>query len=68
MIDTPNQNALAPWERGIEIVRASQVEQLVLFHHHPHHHDDYLDQLEQRVQASFAKACLAREGMTLQII
>lgn len=64
----PDNNLLTPWELGIKVAQAGQVGQLVLFHHHPRHPDDYLDQLEQQVQATFARVCLAREGMTLRII
>jgi len=56
-----------PWHLGIEIAKASQVKHLVLFHHNPCHSDDQLDQMERQVQASFANACLAREGMTLDL-
>lgn len=64
----PNGSGLAPWHLGIEVARASQVKHLVLFHHNPCHSDDQLDQLEHQVQASFAQASLAREGMTLDLI
>jgi phosphoribosyl 1,2-cyclic phosphodiesterase len=57
-----------PWNLGIEIAKASQVKYLVLFHHNPCHSDDQLDQLERQVQSSFAHACLAREGMTLDLL
>lgn len=63
-----NEGASAPWHLGIEIAKASQVKHLVLFHHNPCHSDDQLDQLERQVQASFAAACLAREGMTLDLL
>jgi ribonuclease BN (tRNA processing enzyme) len=44
------------------------VKHLVLFHHNPCHSDDQLDQLECQVQASFANAYLAKEGMTLDLL
>jgi phosphoribosyl 1,2-cyclic phosphodiesterase len=64
----PNGASLAPWHLGIEVAQASQVKHLVLFHHNPCHSDDQLDQLERQVQASFAQASLAREGMTLELV
>ncbi|WP_040696311.1 MBL fold metallo-hydrolase [Nodosilinea nodulosa] len=63
----PNGCGLKPWHLGIEVAQASQVKQLVLFHHNPCHSDDHLDQLERQVRASFANASLAREGMTLDL-
>ncbi len=63
-----SEGAAAPWHLGIEIAKASQVKHLVLFHHNPCHSDDQLDQLERQVQGSFAAACLAQEGMTLDLL
>lgn len=63
-----NDRAAPPWHLGLEITKASQVKQLVLFHHNPCHSDNELDQLECQIQASFANACLAREGMILDLL
>jgi ribonuclease Z len=63
----PNSYGLAPWQLGVDIAEASRVKQLVLFHHNPCHSDDQLDQIERQVQARFAQAHLAREGMTLDL-
>ncbi len=64
----PGGAGVVPWHLGIEVAQASQVKHLVLFHHNPCHSDDQLDQLERQVQASFAQASLAREGMTLELV
>jgi phosphoribosyl 1,2-cyclic phosphodiesterase len=56
-----------PWHLGVETAKASQVKQLVLFHHNPCDSDDHLDQLEREVQGSFANASLAREGMVIDL-
>jgi phosphoribosyl 1,2-cyclic phosphodiesterase len=63
----PDHFDSAPWKLGIQVAKASDIDQLVLFHHNPCHDDDYLDKLEQQVQAQFPKACLAREGMAITI-
>ncbi|HEY9735624.1 MAG TPA: MBL fold metallo-hydrolase [Trichocoleus sp.] len=60
------QEAL-PWEMGVEAAKSANVKELILFHHDPRHDDDYLDQLEIKVQNHFANARLAREGMVLQL-
>ncbi len=56
-----------PWHLGVETAKASQVKQLVLFHHNPCDSDDHLDQVEREVQNSFANASLAREGMVIDL-
>jgi phosphoribosyl 1,2-cyclic phosphodiesterase len=63
----PASQAIAPWQLAIEVAQASQVKQLLLFHHNPCHSDDHLDQIEQQVKAQFNNTQLAREGMTLEL-
>lgn len=58
---------LTPWQGGTRLAEAAQVDQLVLFHHNPCHSDDYLDGVEQQVQAVFPQACLAREGQIIEL-
>lgn len=67
---TPELSAQQPaaWYAGIEVAIAADVKQIVLFHHDPAHDDDFLDQVETEVQASFPNVHLAREGMVLQVL
>jgi phosphoribosyl 1,2-cyclic phosphodiesterase len=58
----------ATWSAGIEVAIAAEVKQIVLFHHDPAHTDDFLDQVETEVQASFPNVRLAREGMVVQVL
>ena len=55
------------WWAGIEVANAAQVKQIVLFHHDPAHEDDFLAEIEAKVQARFPNVHLAREGMSLVI-
>jgi phosphoribosyl 1,2-cyclic phosphodiesterase len=64
----PQSCHLAPWKLGVAVAEASGVERLVLFHHNPCHDDVYLDQLQRQVQSAFPKACLAQEGMMIQLM
>jgi phosphoribosyl 1,2-cyclic phosphodiesterase len=49
------------------MAKAAGVKRVVIFHHDPTHSDDFLDQVEQEVQAVFPKAIMAREGLILPI-
>jgi phosphoribosyl 1,2-cyclic phosphodiesterase len=55
------------WQMAIEVARAANVKQLVLFHHEPEHDDDTLDKLEKQAQAVFPNTVLSREGMTIEL-
>ncbi|WP_413166230.1 MBL fold metallo-hydrolase [Capilliphycus salinus ALCB114379] len=55
------------WQEGVKMAQAAGVKRVVIFHHDPTHSDDFLDQIEQEVQAVFPKAIMAREGLILPI-
>ncbi|MDY7022977.1 MAG: MBL fold metallo-hydrolase [Cyanobacteriota bacterium] len=55
------------WQEAVKMAKAAGVKRVVIFHHDPTHSDDYLDQIEQEVQAVFPKAIMAREGLILPI-
>jgi phosphoribosyl 1,2-cyclic phosphodiesterase len=57
----------AIWQKGIEAVLASEVQQIAVFHHDPAHEDDLLDQLEHTLQSRFPNVRLAREGMLIDL-
>ncbi|MBD2041099.1 MBL fold metallo-hydrolase [Microcoleus sp. FACHB-672] len=56
------------WQVGVELAKAADVKNLVIFHHDPAHDDDFLDNVEADVKEAFPKGFLAREGMILQVI
>ena len=56
-----------PWRLGVQLAQCAQVRKLVLFHHAPCHNDDDLDRLEKEIQGQFAEACLAHEGLVIQL-
>ncbi|WP_228035769.1 MBL fold metallo-hydrolase [Oculatella sp. LEGE 06141] len=58
----------AIWYSGVEVASAANVKRVVLFHHDPGHEDDYLDQVEADIQSNSPHVCLAREGMTLELV
>jgi len=64
----PQNGQLAPWPLGVKVAQMSGVERLVLFHHNPCHDDAYLDQLERQVQTIYPQACLAHEGMVIDLL
>ncbi len=55
------------WQEAVKMAKAANVKRVVIFHHDPTHTDDFLDQIEQEVQAVFPKAIMAREGLVLPI-
>lgn len=56
------------WKTGLEVANATQVKQITLSHHDPGDEDDFLDQVEAKIQAKAANVRLAREGMVLSIV
>lgn len=56
------------WHTSIEVANQTQVKQLVLFHHNPWDEDDFLDQVEVKLQASSSRVKLAREGMVVTVV
>lgn len=65
---TPRQGwGHSTWEMAVAVARASEVQQLALFHHEPTHDDATLDKVERDTQREFPNSFLAREGMTLEL-
>jgi phosphoribosyl 1,2-cyclic phosphodiesterase len=56
------------WKEAVEVAIESHAKRVILFHHDPHHEDDFLDHMEQEVQATFPHAQLAREGMAINLL
>jgi phosphoribosyl 1,2-cyclic phosphodiesterase len=55
------------WESGVELARAANVRQLVLFHHDPKRGDHAVEEIEARARALFVNTRAAREGMALEL-
>ncbi|MDB9428176.1 MBL fold metallo-hydrolase [Microcystis aeruginosa CS-555/01A07] len=55
------------WQQAVKIAQASQVKQLVLFHHDPAHNDDFLDRIGEEVRKIFPETILAREGLSIKL-
>lgn len=56
------------WQTGIATAKAAGVKRLVMSHYNPAHNDDFLGQLEAKVQSVFPNGLLASEGMILPVI
>ncbi|MBW4492556.1 MAG: MBL fold metallo-hydrolase [Oscillatoria princeps RMCB-10] len=56
------------WQVGVDLAKAAGVRNLVIFHHDPSHDDDFLDDVEAKLQQVFPNGFLAREGMTLKLV
>jgi len=55
------------WQQAVKIAQASQVKQLVLFHHDPAHNDDFLDRIGEQVRKILPQTILAREGLSIEL-
>ncbi|CCI22120.1 MBL fold metallo-hydrolase [Microcystis aeruginosa] len=55
------------WQQAVKIAQASQVKQLVLFHHDPAHNDDFLDRIGEEVRKIFPETILAQEGLSIEL-
>ncbi len=53
------------WYAAVQIALAAQVENLVLFHHHPDYTDDELEAVCRIAQAEFPNTVIAAEGLKL---
>lgn len=56
------------WQKSLESAIAADVKQIIVFHHDPAHEDDFLDQVEKKVQSRFPAVYLAREGLILDVL
>lgn len=52
---------------GVELAKAANVKQLVLFHHDPSHSDADVAAKEKRAQALFPNCVAAREGLVIDL-
>jgi phosphoribosyl 1,2-cyclic phosphodiesterase len=55
------------WEQAVQVAEEAKVQRLVITHHDPDHDDEFLLDIEQRCQARFPGAVLAREQMEIVI-
>ncbi|NEP14264.1 MAG: MBL fold metallo-hydrolase [Symploca sp. SIO2C1] len=55
------------WQTSIATAKAADVKQVVISRYNPDYDDDFLDQMEERIQSTFPSHSLAREGMIVPI-
>ncbi|ALF55854.1 beta-lactamase [Nostoc piscinale CENA21] len=55
------------WQAAVELAQGAAVKKLVISHHHPDDEDDFLDEVQTDVKATFAQGLLACEGLVLSI-
>jgi phosphoribosyl 1,2-cyclic phosphodiesterase len=55
------------WEVGVQVARAANVKQLVLFHHDPDHSDAFVDNIVVDASRAFPAVVGAMEGMELDL-
>lgn len=55
------------WLKAVEVARAAEVGELVLFHHDPWHDDDFVAGVEREARAAMANSRAAREGVTIDL-
>jgi phosphoribosyl 1,2-cyclic phosphodiesterase len=59
------QNKL--WKSALELIQATQVKRLILFHHDPWCCDQDLDEIAAELQIHCPQGTLAQEGMILDL-
>ncbi|NET58287.1 MAG: MBL fold metallo-hydrolase [Symploca sp. SIO2E6] len=55
------------WRTGIATAEAAEVKQVVISRYNPDYDDDFLDQMEEKIQSAYPNYLLAREGMVIPI-
>jgi phosphoribosyl 1,2-cyclic phosphodiesterase len=55
------------WRMAVDVGQQAEVKQLALTHHHAQHDDASLRAIEQKAQAIFPPAFVAREGTTIEL-
>lgn len=63
-----HESAELLWQAAVEMAEKANVQKLVISHHHPDDHDDFLDQVESKVQSIFANTSLACEGLIIPVV
>jgi phosphoribosyl 1,2-cyclic phosphodiesterase len=57
-----------PWELSIAVVKEARAKQVVMSLYNPDYGDDFLDELEQKLQSILPNVLLAREGMVVSVL
>lgn len=55
------------WNAAVELAKAANIKQLVLWHHDPGHNDDFVGNIENQAKQHFPNTIAAYEGLTLQL-
>lgn len=56
------------WQEALRLAEAAKVKHPIMFHHDPDHGDEFLDVVEMQVKGAYPGACLAREGMVINLL
>ena len=56
------------WQEALRLANVANVKHPIMFHHDPDHGDKFLESVEMQVKAAYPKACLAREGMVINLL
>jgi phosphoribosyl 1,2-cyclic phosphodiesterase len=56
------------WQEALRLAEVAKVKHPIMFHHDPDHGDEFLDAVEMDVKAAYPGACLAREGMVINLV
>ncbi|MFW6358561.1 MAG: MBL fold metallo-hydrolase [Chroococcales cyanobacterium] len=56
-----------PWQRSVEIAKEVGVKRLVMSIYDPDHSDEFLDELQQKVQSLFPNTIFAHEGLIIPL-
>ena len=55
------------WRMAIDVGKKAEVKRLILTHHNARHNDAFMREVEREATAVFARASMAREGMTIEL-
>lgn len=56
------------WDEAVELAKAANVKQLILWHHNQHHTDADMDRIEKQAQQLFKNSIAAFEGMEINLL
>ncbi len=56
------------WQEALRLAKVAKVKHPIMFHHDPDHEDEFLEAVEMDVKAAYPGACLAREGMVINLV
>ncbi len=55
------------WQEGVRLCQSAGARRLAIFHHDPDHTDEVMDAIAAEAEATWSKAFVAREGLSLEL-